>query len=53
MKLIDMSIKLDNLTFPEDDLKKLKKEFKSNPICDRLIRHLVVPLGGCAASAGK
>ncbi len=42
VKLIDMSVKLDNLTFPEDELRKLKREFKSNVICERLVRHLVV-----------
>lgn len=42
VKLIDMSVKLDNLLFPEEQLKELKKEFRNNVFCDRLLRHLVV-----------
>jgi hypothetical protein len=42
VKLIDLSVKLDALDFPLSRLKELKKDFKSNIFCDRLLKHLVV-----------
>ena len=40
--LIDMSVKLDTLNFPMKNLKELRKEFRSNLFCDRLLKRLVV-----------
>lgn len=40
--LIDISIRLDNLGFPEDELKRLKKRFTGNLFCDRVLRQLAV-----------
>lgn len=40
--LIDISIQLDNLGFPEEQLKILAKRFRSNVFCERLLRHLAV-----------
>ncbi len=40
--LIDMSVRLDNLGFPEDELQELSKRLKSNIVADRLLRQLVV-----------
>lgn len=40
--LIDISIHLDNLGFPEEQLKHLAKRFRSNFFCERLLRQLAV-----------
>ncbi len=42
VNLIDLSVKLDHISFPVDRLRELKREFMSNPFCDRLLCHLVV-----------
>ncbi len=42
LALIDISIQLDNLGFPEEDLKRLKKRFSGNLFCDRVLRQLAV-----------
>lgn len=42
VKLIDLSIKLDTLNFPLSRLRELKKDFRSNIFCDRLLNRLVV-----------
>lgn len=41
-KLIDISIRLDNLGFPENDLIDLNHEFKDHPFCNRILRQLAV-----------
>jgi hypothetical protein len=40
--LVDISVKLDNLTFPLGDLEPLDRRFKKNFFCCRLLRQLVV-----------
>ena len=40
--LIDISIQLDNLGFPEEQLQLLAKRFRSNLFCERLLRQLSV-----------
>lgn len=40
--LIDISIHLDNLGFPEEQLKSLAKRFRSNFFCERLLKQLAV-----------
>ncbi|MGD9746634.1 MAG: metallophosphoesterase [Verrucomicrobiales bacterium] len=42
LALIDISIQLDNLGFPEDELNRLKKRFSGNLFCDRVLRQLAV-----------
>jgi hypothetical protein len=41
-KLIDMSIRLDSFDCAIDHLRDLKRDFKDNLFCDRLLAHLVV-----------
>jgi hypothetical protein len=40
--LIDISIQLDHLGFPDDQLKKLSKQFDPNSFSGRILRQLVV-----------
>jgi hypothetical protein len=40
--LLDISVKLDNLGFPENELQELSKRFTNNVLSDRLLRQLVV-----------
>ncbi len=42
LALIDISIRLDNLGFPEDELKHLKRRFSGNVFCDRVLKQLAV-----------
>jgi hypothetical protein len=42
VSLVDMSVRLDNLGFPEDELHELSKRLKSNFVADRLLKQLVV-----------
>lgn len=41
-QLVDMSIKLDTMKFPLNDMKRARKDFKSSTFCDRLLSRLVV-----------
>jgi hypothetical protein len=40
--LLDISVKLDNLGFPEDELQDLSKRFSNNIFSERLLRQLAV-----------
>ncbi|MEM7392335.1 MAG: hypothetical protein AAF492_08290, partial [Verrucomicrobiota bacterium] len=40
--LVDISIRLDNLGFPEAELKELNKTFSKNLFCQRLLKQLTV-----------
>jgi hypothetical protein len=42
LALINISIQLDNLGFPETDLKNLKRRFSGNIFCERLLKQLAI-----------
>src|ERR1700747_1861616 len=42
IQMIDLSIRLDNLSFPENEIMAALKAFRGNILCQSLLRRLVV-----------